>query len=162
MNPIILPVVLGLVGSGAGIGAGFVLRPPPPAAEAPDCAQSETACPEDPAPPEPATSYSYYDLNDQFVVPVMGERRVISLVVLTLTIETDPDTEDRVSALEPKLRDALLQALFDHAQTGGFDGVFTTGQPMRDLRQSLTSKARTVLGDMAHGVLVTDIIRQDL
>lgn len=63
---------------------------------------------------------------------------------------------------EPKLRDAFLQAMFLHAQSGGFDGAFIAPGPMADLRGALRMAARDVIGPAVHDVLVTEIARQDL
>ncbi|MEO1919347.1 MAG: hypothetical protein ABGW81_06545 [Paracoccaceae bacterium] len=49
-----------------------------------------------------------------------------------------------------------------HANSGGFEGQFTGGVAMQDLRGSLTEKAREVIGQGVYGVLVTDILRQDI
>jgi hypothetical protein len=60
------------------------------------------------------------------------------------------------------LRDAFLQELFDHANMGGFAGEFTGSNNMDVLRAALTEVAQRVLGDLAHGVLITGIARQDV
>ena len=62
---------------------------------------------------------------------------------------------------EPKLRDGILQLLFDHANTGGFQGSFTDADNLVILRKGLTEVARSVLGSMVRNVLITDMIRQD-
>jgi hypothetical protein len=90
------------------------------------------------------------------------EERVEGLMILSLSVEVDEGLSDEVYTREPKLRDRFLQALFRHAQSGAFDGVFTAGPAMRDLRGSLLEEARSVLGPIVHDVLVTDILRQDV
>lgn len=146
----LLPVLLGLVGLGLGAGAGILLRPPPaePAAEA--------------APP-PATEKprDYVRMNNQFVVPVVEDGRVVSLVILSLSLEVETGGSEGVYAREPKLRDAFLQILFDHANTGGFRGSFTDGSNMTILRAALREAAVRVLGPLVTDVLIVDIVRQD-
>lgn len=104
----------------------------------------------------------YVKLSKQFVVPVVSDEKVAALVVMSLSIEIDASMMETVFVVEPKLRDALLRVMFLHANSGGFDGQFTGGEPMRDLRGSLREAARTVLGDSVSAVLVTDILRQDV
>lgn len=160
----LLPFLLPVIGLGAGVGAGFALRPAPPAE-----ATSEEPAPEaaiaaeggEAAPADPAEVPEYAKLNNQFVIPVMKGGRVVSMVVLSLSIEIPPGAAEAVYAREPKLRDSFLRVLFDHANAGGFDGSFTEGDTMVLLRRALQEAARVVLGDTARDVLITDIVRQD-
>lgn len=177
---VIAASVLGLLGGG---GAGLFLKgPPPPEPEtAADPAQPQpdiAGSNEPPPPPENAVSSDMAEMTDaddedqpkrdfvklekQFVVPVLEDERVSSLVVLSLAIEVDEGATDVVFSREPKLRDAFLQALFTHAQSRGFDGAFTARHRLDDLRRALVAAARDVLGGMAHNVLLTNIVRQDI
>ncbi|MCZ7674944.1 MAG: flagellar basal body-associated FliL family protein [Roseovarius sp.] len=104
----------------------------------------------------------YVKLNNQFVVPVVAGKQVNSLVVMSLSIEIGEGKRDIVYAREPKLRDALLQVLFDHANMGGFAGTFTDGNTLDVLRAALTETARGILGDAVRNVLIVDIARQDM
>jgi hypothetical protein len=100
-------------------------------------------------------------LNNQFIVPVLEGGRIVSMVILTLSLEVATGTSEAVYAKEPKLRDAFLQVLFDHANTGGFRGSFTDASNLVFLRKALTEKAAGVLGSSVTDVLITDIARQD-
>lgn len=150
----LLPILLILAGLGAGVGAGLALRPAPPVDAAPD-PEAEPAPDKDAAPPE------FAKLNNQFVVPVVENNRIASLVILSLSVEVAAGNTAQVYAQEPKLRDALLQHLFDHANTGGFRGSFTDADNLILLRKGLTEIAQSILGDMVRTVLITDIVRQD-
>ena len=162
----ILPIILALVGLGAGVGAGLALRPAPePAAEPAQAAESPPgeAAPSEPAPgdPQAATAPDYVKLNNQFVVPVIQDGSVAALVVLALSLELSSGGPELVYQREPKLRDAFLQVLFDHANTGGFDGNFTSGRNMQLLRSALLEAAQKVLGTSVTDVLIVDVVRQD-
>jgi len=102
----------------------------------------------------------YVALQRQMIVPIVSDDKVISLVVMSLSIEVEAGFGVDVYDREPKLRDAFLQVLFRHANTGGFNGDFTSGEKMADLRRALNSAAAQVLGPVAIQVLVTDILRQ--
>jgi hypothetical protein len=91
----------------------------------------------------------------------MSPDRVQSLVVASLSVEISTGSTEVVYQREPKLRDAFLQVLFDHANIGGFSGTFTTGDRMRVLRGALMDAARSVLGPEVSDVLITEIARQD-
>jgi len=110
--------------------------------------------------PAGAGGPEYVALQRQMIVPIVSDDQVISLVVMSLSIEVEAGFSNDVYDREPKLRDAFLQVLFRHANTGGFSGDFTSGEKMADLRRALNSAAVQVLGPAAIQVLVTDILRQ--
>ncbi|MEL6519686.1 MAG: flagellar basal body-associated FliL family protein [Pseudomonadota bacterium] len=158
----ILPILLAVLGLGAGAGAGFVLKPPP--AEIDEkcvCAETETKEDKEEVSEEPAEPRDYVKLNNQFVVPIIDTDRVKALVVMSVSLEVDPETRDEVYKREPKLRDNFLQVLFEHANAGGFDGNFTVGTKMSSLRRALLETAQKIMGERVTDILVTDIGRQD-
>lgn len=161
----ILPIFLALIGLAAGVGGGMMLRPPPEVVEINPCGEEENApnpaAEEDPE-EEGATSSEFVKLNNQFVVPIIESEKVKGLVVLSLSIEVETGSREGVYQREPKLQDALLQTLFDHANRGGFDGVFTQSSRLDTLRTALTESARVVLGPVVIDVEVTNIVRQDI
>ena len=150
----ILPVLLAVIGLGGGMGAGFYLRP---STETP--AEAEAAA--DHAPKPSTNPPDYVKLNNQFIVPIIESGRVASMVVLSLSLEVTAGKTEEIYAREPKLRDAFLQVLFDHANTGGFRGSFTDGANLVLLRRALREKAVSVVGEVVTDVLITDIARQD-
>ena len=151
-----LPVLLALFGLLAGVGGGLMLRP---AAEPAD-AEDTLAAPPTPRRTEDP-SVEFVRLNNQFIVPVVTEARVSAIVVLSLSIEVPTGGGERVFAAEPRLRDAFLQVLFDHANAGGFGGAFTAASSMNALRTALREAAVGVLGPVARDVLIVEILRQD-
>jgi hypothetical protein len=159
---VVLPVLLVIIGFGVGAGAGFALRPassePEMSAEKSDEDLSGAGVDTDPSEQE----LSYVKINNQFVVPVIKHDRVSALVVLSLSLEAPAADTSGIYDREPKLRDAFLQVLFDHAYLGGFDGVYTASPAMDTLRRSLLASARKVAGANISDVLITDIVRQDI
>jgi len=167
----ILPIILGLVGLGAGVGAGIALRPDPApstiaseeeACQA-DCPNEEAAsnAPSEDGEATDGSNSDFVKMNNQFVIPIVTDEKVIALVVMSLSLELIVGGAGVFYQREPKLRDAFLQVLFDHANSGGFDGKFTEGRKMNNLRAALLETARKVMGDTIKDVLVTDILRQD-
>lgn len=147
MKKILIPVGIGILGLPIGAGAGFFLRP---AAEA-----EEAAAPKESVPRE------YVDMSNQFVIPVLSDGVVVGLVVLSLSLEVQEGQSAAVLAHEPKLRDVFLQAMFAHANAGGFRGSFTDSAALAPLRQALLEMAQGVLPEIVSGVLIKDIVRQD-
>lgn len=183
----LLPVLLALLGLAAGLGGGLLLRP---AAEAPpgesaagaeegEAHAGETGHAADPAGEAAAGDHAtadpaaadhagegedapeYVRMNNQFVVPVLEGGQVVSLVILSLSLEVTPGSSQDIYAREPKLRDAFLRVLFDHANAGGFRGSFTDGANLTLLRNALMEQARTICGEQVRDVLISDIARQD-
>ncbi len=146
----LLPLLLACLGLGAGLGAGYALRPP---AEG-DMKETEKSA-------DLTTPRDYVKLSNQFVVPVLEGGRVTALVILSVTLEVTTGNGEAIYTREPKLRDAFLQVMFDHANAGGFRGTFTDGSNMVFLRQALREAAQRVTGEMVTDVLIVDIVRQD-
>lgn len=165
----LIPFCLFLAGMGGGIAAGLALRPDvtadPPSGDAATGGPGATA---DAAPPAsfqdrggPGSRQEYVRLNSQFVVPVVRRDMIGALVAMSLSLEVATGQSQLIYTKEPKLRDAFLQVLFDHANTGGFEGDFTSATNMDRLRRALTEVAQRILGDAVSGVLITEIARQD-
>jgi hypothetical protein len=167
----LLPILLAVIGTAAGIGAGLFLAPAPTSPETAGAASTgeghDGAAHEggEPAPDagdeEGEGGNEYVRMTNQFVVPVVGNNRVESLVVLSLSLEVGPGETEAVFAQEPKLRDVFLRVLFDHANIGGFAGNFTEQHRMDRLRRALWEAARNVMGKIVVDVLITEIARQD-
>lgn len=175
MARLLIPLLLLLLGLGGGVGAGLALAPqedpeaalaaeladpcgvPPPAG----AAHAEAAPAEGDAEGGAAAGREYMALPNQFVVPLMSGDEVGALMLLSLSVELPAGGQERVQPLEPKLRGALLQALFDQATTGGFDGAFTASESRRALRAALLEAAERATEGLVTDVLVTEMVRQD-
>ncbi len=158
----LLPVVLLLVGLLGGAGAGWVLRPPPDpgGTGGGETAHAPAPAPDAP-PPAPPGSTETLRLPNQFVIPLIEDGRVRAMVVIGLTLELNLGHTVSLANDEARLRSLFLQRLFDHANIGGFDGVFTSGEALLALRRSLRDAARGLLGPSVHDVLITELLRQE-
>lgn len=161
----LLPVILLVIGTGGGIGAGLMLAPAPEE-------HLDAAVTEDPHPPVEAEAENtdengelqreYIKITNQFVVPVVERENLTSLVVISLSLEAKKGSTEKVHAYEPKLRDVFLQVLFDHANMGGFRGAFTRSDVLEPLRTALREAAQQHLGKDVYDVLIMEISRQDV
>lgn len=163
MKTFLIPGMMILAGLGLGVAGGVVLRPAGQTATA-----TETAVPTQTGPGgaqtevgSHAAAAEYLKLPNQFVVPVVVNGQVASLVVISLSLEVVPGNNEAVFAREPKLRDEILRLFFDHANSGGFSGSFTDAASLSTLRRNLVEVAQAVLGPVVTDVLITDIMRQD-
>ena len=178
MLRLVLPLILLLVGVAGGVAAGRMLAPAQEASDAPpesdgaagdaagaDGADGAGATGPEPAPGESLAGASglteFVRLNNQFVVPLVRQGSVRSVVVMSLTLEVAAGQNSAVFDREPRLRDAFLQVMFAHANAGGFDGTFTEASAMTPLREALGEAARGILGPVLRDVLIVDITRQD-
>ncbi len=165
MKSLLIPLILALLGTGGGVGAALILKPPTAEVAAAPCGgepASATDARAVEAEPGLPSGRTYAKLNNQFIVPVVNDEAVTALVVLSISLEVVEGMQEAVFSHEPKLRDAFLQVLFDHANVGGFEGVFTANTPMRDLRAGLLAAARDTVGAPITDVLITEMARQDM
>lgn len=162
----LLPLLMALAGTGAGVGAGLVLAPSKKETGADAHGAAAEHAPEEKADKHGHDSdhsgAEYVKLTNQFVVPIVDRDRVAAMVVLSLSLEVEPGSQEKIYSLEPKLRDGFLRILFDHANMGGFSGTFTNSEMLDVLRGSLRDVARRDLGDVVRNVLIVDIARQDV
>lgn len=148
----LIPILLILLGAAGGVGAGLWLRPAPE--------PSEPAAEDIPLVDPSQLDVTLFEMKNQFMVPLLEGDRIVSVIVMSLTLEIAGAEENAVLRNEPRLRDRFLQVMFDHANTGGFDGMFTSNNNMTLLRQALLETGQSLLGrDVVTGVLITDILR---
>lgn len=152
MIKFLIPIVLGIIGTAGGVGAAKFLV-------AQNLTSDTQAC-SDPSPSEPVISVEYAKLNNQFIIPVLQDGKIGSLVVASLSVEIPQGQSETIYKIEPKLRDLFLQVLFEHANLGGFAGTFTKSDTMENLRERLLEAAKSAAPQIS-GVLITDIARQD-
>lgn len=171
---LVIPIILLLLGLGAGVGAGLMLGPSSnPEAEADPVEETSSEGVLEPeggsatlagagsAVTSESGATEYVRLQNQFIVPVVRDASVRSLVIMALTVEVRVGSGDTVFEHEPRLRDSFLRVLFAHANAGGFDGAFTEAVSIEPLRRGLRNAASSVLGDVVRDVLIVDITRQD-
>lgn len=163
----LFPIFMALVGIGAGIGAGLALKKEPDEL-ASECVPNlaghedeEIAILPSVEVSEDSDVYEYVKLSNQFIIPIVEGTKVKSLVVMALNLEVEVGYREAVFALEPKLRNAFLLVLFDHANAGGFQGAFTNSNNMVVLQNALREIARKTVGNSVSDVLITDVVRQD-
>ncbi len=172
MKKILLPLICVLLSGAAGAGVATFLAKPDEKSEM-DC--KAEPCPDaksegyDKAPEKTEEAYEkeagdtdFVKINKQFVVPLLENDKVTSLVLTAFSLEVKKETSEKVFEVEPKIQDAFLSVLFTHAHSGGFSGSFTSTAAMEDLRRRLKEEARAILGPILIDVLITEVVRQDM
>ncbi|MDW3223533.1 MAG: flagellar basal body-associated FliL family protein [Paracoccaceae bacterium] len=168
----LLPIIMLLIGSGAGVGAGIFMRPPPTAVDQENAMIDPIGSEQEldeveasaniPGAASSAEGMEYVKLPNQFVVPLVEKDRISAMVVMALSVEVAAGASTEVIDKEPKLRDEFLRVLFDYATIGGFSGSFINNENLDVLRSDLREAAKRVMGsDVANDVLIFEIARQD-
>lgn len=103
---------------------------------------------------------TWFKFPQQFFVPILHDGQLDSTMIISLSVEIPASINETVYARELKLRDALLRQLLIHANTGGFNGNFTSEPQLRRLRAELVSTAKAIVPEITD-ILIGDIARQD-
>ena len=108
----------------------------------------------------PVAAEGWFTFPSQFFVPLMRNGDMGAVMILTLSIETGGADLPAMEQQEHRLRDALLRELLIHANTGGFDGNFTSEARLAPLRDRLQKAAQASTNLTVKAVLIEDIARQ--
>lgn len=178
MKKLLIPLVALIVGLVAGIGGGSALS-------SKDGSGGEEAATDDhgseghvDTPPEPAADAhsdaghgdaghgaspdSFYTLPGQFIIPIVGGENVQAVVLLSIGLETTPEGRGDVMRMEPRLRSAILAALFDLSSIGGMSGDFTAPDWRNRVSQAVKHAATAVAGNKVTAVDLLEINKQNL
>lgn len=104
---------------------------------------------------------TYQKFKRQFVIPVMGEKKIKSLVIMNFNLELNSDAPSNSFSLEPKLRDAFMRDLLSLSNEGVFNGDFTSPETFETIRETLLGSSRRILNDGVNNVLILDIAKRD-
>jgi flagellar protein FliL len=105
---------------------------------------------------------SYMKFSRQFIVPVIRQNGVSSLVALDINLELSASADENVYLQEPKLRDAILSSLLRLSSEGAFNEQLLQPDNMEEIRTNLFASAQSILGEDVSGVLILNMARQDL
>lgn len=101
-----------------------------------------------------------FKFSRQFFVPLLRRGDQGDIVILTIALQTTIEALSNLEARESLLRDAVNRRLFVIANTGGFDGNFTTQAKYDRLKVELLDALQRSVGDSVKAVLIEDIARQ--
>ncbi|GGD12342.1 hypothetical protein [Aquisalinus flavus] len=106
-------------------------------------------------------STAYYKFSRQFIVPVVSDSNVQSLVILDLNLEIDPNLGESLYAMDPKLRDVIMTELIALSNEGRFARRMTDPSNYAEIRMRLLTAVQTVQAKGVRDVLILDLARQD-
>lgn len=104
----------------------------------------------------------YYKFSREFVVPVIRDNRVSSLVILHLSLEADSSISQKLFEMEPKLRDSIMTTLITISNDGQTFESITDVESYESIRSMILMNLKTVVSSGIHNVLIMDMARQDI
>jgi len=109
---------------------------------------------------EDMAELDWFRFPNQFFVPILRNGTLSAVMILSLSIEMPAAARERIEAQEHRLRDALLNALMIEANTGAFDGNFTSEPALQRLRDALLAAGQKAAGPDVRRILIEDIGQQ--
>lgn len=104
----------------------------------------------------------YYKFSREFVVPIIRNSRVDSLVILNLNLEADSSISQRLFEMEPKLRDNIMTTLITISNDGTTFESMTSVENYETIRSQVLKNLQSVVSSGIHNVLIVDFAKQDL
>ena len=109
-----------------------------------------------------SSDVSYYRFSREFVVPIMRDDRISSLVILNLNLEFNSSASQELFSLEPKLRDNIMTTLIKLSSDGStLDAVTDTGN-YETIRSTILRNLQSAISSDIRNVLILDMAKQDL
>lgn len=109
-----------------------------------------------------ASDVIYYKFSREFVVPLMNNGRVKSLVIININLEADASISDDLFAMEPKLRDNIMATLIALSNDGVTLEEITDVNSYETIRTMILLNLEKVVSSGIRNVLILDMAKQDL
>lgn len=109
-----------------------------------------------------ATDVTYYKFSREFVVPMIEDDRVQSLVILNLNLEVDTAISQELFSKEPVLRDNIMTTLVKLSSGGRTLNSITDVDNYETLRAMILTNLQNEIPVGIRNVLILDMARQDL
>lgn len=109
-----------------------------------------------------ASDVVYFKFTREFVVPIMRDRKVSSLVILNINLEADTNISQTLFSMEPKVRDNIMTTLIELSNDGHtFDNI-TDVESYETIRAMVLMNLQKAVPSGIENVLIVDIAQQDL
>ena len=104
----------------------------------------------------------YYKFSREFVVPILRNERVQSLVILNINLEANSDISQELYSMEPKIRDNIMTTLIELSNDGVTFESITDVDSYESIRAMIMKNLNNVIPSGINNVLILDVARQDL
>lgn len=109
-----------------------------------------------------SSDVTYFKFTREFVVPIMGENRVESLIILNINLEADSSVSGKLFSMEPKIRDNIMTTLIELANDGTTMRTLGDIDSYETMRTMILMNLQKVLPTGIENVLIVDMGKQDL
>lgn len=167
---LVIAAILVFVFSLAGAYAASVVRPAsaPSTESAQEGESAVSVSPNNPAvrsrndEPYSSSDSMFFKFSREFVVPIMRQGEVESLVIINMNIEADSSVSDVLFRMEPKLRDNIMTTLIELSH--GTDALqnFAEVQNYETIRSTVLGNLQELVPEGINNILIVDIGRQNL
>lgn len=107
-------------------------------------------------------SLTYYKFSREFVVPVISNKRVDSLVILNLNLEVDSAIADSLYQMDPKLRDNIMTTLVSLSNEGEAMVSITDPANYELIRATVLENLKLLVPEGLENVLILDMAKQHI
>jgi flagellar protein FliL len=104
----------------------------------------------------------YYKFSREFVVPIIRDSRVTSLVIMNLNLEADASISQKLFEMEPKLRDNIMTTLITLSNDGTTLESMTSVENYESIRSMIMMNLQSVMATGIHNVLIVDLAKQEI
>lgn len=104
---------------------------------------------------------AYFRFSREFVVPIIREGSVSSLVIVNINLEIDASLSSSLFSQEPRLRDNIMTTLMELSNSSALDDI-TRVENYETIRSTVLMNLRDPYPSGIRNVLILDIAKQDL
>lgn len=108
------------------------------------------------------STVSYFKFSREFVVPLMRDNQVESLVILNLNLEIDSSESGSLFSKEPKLRDNIMSTLIELSNDGSTLDNFSQVESYETIRSVILENLKSEIGPGIMNVLILDMAKQQV
>lgn len=105
---------------------------------------------------------AYYKFSREFVVPLLENGRVSSLVILNINLEIDESVSAKMFSMEPAVRDNIMTTLVSLANDGKTFQTLSDIESYESMRALVLMNLKKVVPSGVRNVLILDMARQDI
>jgi flagellar basal body-associated protein FliL len=109
-----------------------------------------------------SSGVDYFKFTREFVVPVMREARVDSLVILNINLEVDSSITPKLFSMEPKIRDNIMTTLIGLSNDGQTLEAISNIDNYESIRASVLMNLQKIIPTGIENVLIVDMAKQEL
>lgn len=109
-----------------------------------------------------ASDFQYFNFSREFVIPIMANQRVESLVLININLEVQSSVMDKLFSIKPKLRDNIMTTLVGLSNDGSTLIDPTSVDSYETIRSVVLMNLNSVVASGIENVLIMDMAKQDL